>query len=655
MSTITPTFYQSRWNLFIIQCVKIGLLWLGGVALLTGFRFFYLNYFSENIQNVLPWKQWLNVLKTGFAFDASATAICLLVPFLANCILQSIRLSKPVDLITKYTAYLFYISIILLCISSIIYIAEYGTQFNYFVFEGLYDDQSAILKTVIEQYQPWGSLSSLIILISLFIAYSRYVCHLSFDNFNNRITTNIMLRIVLTSLIVILFLCAARGSFDSRPIKRKWSAVTQDNFVNQLIMNPFRSMAYAYKDYKSLYASGTAEQSTYGNVPLEFNNMLKSKLTVDGLSYRPSHIFLVVMESYDSWPLQPKYQSLNLTPELSAIAKNGLYFPAALPAASSTFNSLSSILSGVPYSGINVGRKQYTARLDHLNLIKQMEKLGYSSQFYYGGLLSWQNIGNYMSSIGTDGLVSAINASGKGSAGVWGIDDEQLFDLVDSKLENNSFNIILSTSYHGPFNLDLTEMGYHFQSKADYPHGILNLSNNLLDTHVLGHLWYSDKALGKFVRRMEAQYPDALFVITGDHYSRRYLHARPSLFELTHVPIVFYGKGIKAENRGYHTLASHMDIMPTLVDLLDDEQTDIKSFGQSLLHHDSSREYVVGFKTVRTRNTVFKQQNNNLFLGEELPKNFPFTHNIKKIKPAKFYNEVQYKAYMATAWQLVMR
>ena len=36
----------------------------------------------------------------------------------------------------------------------------------------------------------------------------------------------------------------------------------------------------------------------------------------------------------------------------------------------------------------------------------------------------------------------------------------------------------------------------------------------------LGHLCYSDKCIGDFVRNAQLKFPNSLFLFTGDHYGR---------------------------------------------------------------------------------------------------------------------------------------
>lgn len=659
MQVITTTL-PSRWFSFVKECWRIAALWFGGVLLFMSFRIFFLIYFHDHIVTPLDKSAVFNALKTGFAFDSAASGVCFSIPFLANGLFQPMKLGHWAEKIRFFTARVFFSVMVLLCITSITYISEYSSQFNYFMFEGIHDDQHAIALTAFQQYRPWGSILGLCILLFITFKYCKYVEKSELSFLERIYTVCKWKRSLLILLITVLFICAIRGSFESRPASRKWSAVTPDPFVNNLVINPFRSFVYAIKDYNELQSHGLDGENPYldpNAEPLKNPLLDYYQQTGTPLVKSPSQVFLIIMESYDSWPLQQKYASLNLTNELKRLANEGMYLENVLPAASSTMNSLSSILSGIPFSGVNMSRIGPQQPASKLSFFNQMEQLGYTSQFFYGGLLSWQNVGDYVSSQGVDNIYSATDAGGKGSAGVWGVDDEQLFELVAIKTQQKSFNVIMSGSYHGPFNLNLKQYDYPLESIDDYPTQMQSLDSELLDPYVLGHLWYADKMLGEFVRKMEQRYPDALFVITGDHFSRRYLHNRPNLFELTHVPIVIYGQGVTPDLAPRQQIASHMDIAPTLLNMIAPEKTPFYSMGQSLL--DASKQRTVfGFQTIRSDEKLWRGDLNALYEYyevNELDKNQLKVTNSTQFESIDINTEQRYNRYMATAWHLLTR
>src|SRR6202030_1658261 len=55
---------------------------------------------------------------------------------------------------------------------------------------------------------------------------------------------------------------------------------------------------------------------------------------------RPTHIFIVVMESYDAWAMQPEYAGLHLTDGVSALGREGLRAQGFISSGISTIESL---------------------------------------------------------------------------------------------------------------------------------------------------------------------------------------------------------------------------------------------------------------------------------------------------------------------------
>jgi len=76
------------------------------------------------------------------------------------------------------------------------------------------------------------------------------------------------------------------------------------------------------------------------------------------------------------------------------------------------------------------------------------------------------------------------------------------------------------------------------------PPDIAPLFDNTTSLKMLGHLWYSDKCLGDFVKNAEGKFPRPLFAFTGDHYGRKFINAKPDFFERSGVPFILYGRDV---------------------------------------------------------------------------------------------------------------
>ena len=255
------------------------------------------------------------------------------------------------------------------------------------------------------------------------------------------------------------------------------------------------------------------------------------------------------MESYDSWPLLDKYKNLKVATNLKNIENNGIRFTNFLPSANSTMNSFASIITGIPYVGINMSNigasKSYSS-----SVFNQFKKLGYETNFFYGGYLSWQNINNFVKKQGAENIYGAANS--RASKGIWGTDDEALYNMILEKVDESkkSLNIILTMSYHAPYEVDIYKKGFPYKSKTDLPKNIQNkYVEDQTPLKAIGHLWYADKTLGEFVKKADKKYNNSLYSFTGDHFGRKFINNKPTLLESSSVPFIIYGKKLNKKQK----------------------------------------------------------------------------------------------------------
>jgi phosphoglycerol transferase MdoB-like AlkP superfamily enzyme len=166
----------------------------------------------------------------------------------------------------------------------------------------------------------------------------------------------------------------------------------------------------------------------------------------------------------------------------------------------------------------------------------------------------------------------------------WGVDDEALFAFVERTVADDvpSLNLLLSTSNHPPYDVDVWKDGWPVREVP--PELAPGFAEAGLTLREIGHHAYADAQMGAFLRRTAARLPGSVFAVTGDHYSRKFPGARPTLYERTAVPLLLYGPEVLAGvsiPRG--TPGSHLDIVPTLVDLTAPAGFEYSAIGRSLL------------------------------------------------------------------------
>ncbi len=124
----------------------------------------------------------------------------------------------------------------------------------------------------------------------------------------------------------------------------------------------------------------------------------------------------------------------------------------------------------------------------------------------------------------------------------------------------------------------------------------------------LGHFWYCDRAIGEFVDAVERDFPTSLFALTGDHYGRRFLNLAPTIYERTAVPFILYSNQlIVAWAKRNPTPGTHIDIVPTIVELIAPTGFEYHSFGRSLFTNQiepDSMRFAIGYKTIIADNFI---------------------------------------------------
>ncbi len=552
----------------------------------------------------------------GFRFDITVISYFLLLPFLASFILIPTGNYKIVLFIRKLFQYLFSILSVLICVITINYYQEYQDQFNHFLFMGLYDDKKAVLQTIAADYHPISNILIILILIFILLKTFHFFEHKKrIFLFINSLKLKRKISII-GSVAFILFIGSIRGSYTENPVRRFYSAVTSDDFINKTIINPFRALNYAVNDYNEINKS--YDKNPFGETPttVKDNFTLIQKAikketdsTFISTSTKPKQIFLVVMESYDSWPLQEKYKDLNISNNLREIRGKGLSFTNFLPAANTTMNSLAAIITGVPYCGVNINNIG-ALRSFPSSIFTQFKELGYETNFFFTVYSSWQNLGNFSKKQGVDNVYDGTSSNAP--KGIWGINDENLFKNVLNKVDTtkNSLNIILTMSYHTPYEEDVYAKGYQYKTLNDLPEKYRKIyDKDKMPFNVLGHLWYSDKILGEFVKKAETKYSNSLFAFTGDHFSRNYINGAPTLYETSSVPFILYGKGIPANSIRTNP-GSHIDIAPTLIDVITNKKQAYYSFGNSLLSKNYTQKIGIGYNKTITKSQLFEYNKN---------------------------------------------
>lgn len=579
------------------QVTADAVLWLVCMLLLVLFRAALIGIFYKKIDPHSGADAFVRCFTTGVRFDVRLATFAVL----PSLLLTLIGFVHPLGRWHNWVRRCLTAVLIALCAvvfsSDVAYFSEYDDQFNHWIFGLVYDDRAAIFATIWHGYP----VIKILLLGGLVTVAFTWAVNKLWRNTASRIrfsnSQGLRVRAFVVALLLGLTVIGLRGSVGMRPMQLKDAARTGDVFLNKVVVNPFLALRYAILQHLRLRSSrGLTAILPGGDIRGAAAALFPSTATATNLDEalehsapgatqpKPSHIFLVVMESYDYWSMQPGYTNLHLTDRMATFGHSGIEARAFISAGNSTQESLTSIISGLPFAGVLVNYQSISRQALPTSAPQIFKRLGYRTRFFYGGYLSWQRIGDFCREQGFDEVYGGDRMSQRLSGNEWGVEDETLFHFIAEHTgDEPTFNVVMSTSYHPPHNVDVVGKGFPLgmlQTNA-LCHG---LSHRTLE--VLGHLWYSDKCLGEFVDQCEAKLDRPLFALTGDHFSRaECIIPRPDLFERRAVPFVLYGqKALEHVQRPINAITgSHIDIVPTLINLTAPKGFAYESLGRDLL------------------------------------------------------------------------
>jgi phosphoglycerol transferase MdoB-like AlkP superfamily enzyme len=572
-------------------------LWLALVLLFFGFRATLYWIFREELSEAPAAQAFLRCLSTGLRSDATAATWALL-PLLA---LTLIGFFHPIGSWHKRIRRLVAGIALGLCgiifVADIGYFAEYDNQFDHWIFGLIYDDRAAIAATIWKSYH----VLLLALAIAVVVAGAMWLLSALFRRAESaRVPDFLGMKTARVATIVIVAIWAfvgARVWLGRNLSGLKNAESTGDVFLNKIVLNPFFALRYAvWQEHAMQKSAGLRNFLPDGNVrgaaaaiyshandAANLDDCLK-RIAPGNSNPRPSHIFVVVMESYDAWSLQQEYAGLHLTDRLKQLGVDGIRADGFISSGISTIESLGAIVTGLPFARAFVNFQPIVRRGLPTSAAPIFKQLGYRTRFFYGGYLSWQRIGEFCREQGFDDVFGGDQMLASSKSHEWGIEDEDLFRFVVQQTgPEPTFNLIMSTSYHPPYSVDLEKKGFDPQVLKADPLGARLTAEEI---RVLGHLWYSDKCVGDFVSEAENKLERPIFAITGDHYSRKqYVSARPThtLYEGLAVPLVIYGpKALENMQRPVSLAGSHLDIVSTLVNLASPRRFEYHAFGRDL-------------------------------------------------------------------------
>ena len=375
------------------------------------------------------------------------------------------------------------------------------------------------------------------------------------------------------------------GSFTyANGVNWENAGLTSDHFLNEAILDDGQAFYRVYTIHKWMESGAISNVNQDEIVSCaEFLSQRKGLVTDNLGAYlertakgekipKPQHIFIIMGETWMQWPMLGKYADLHVADGIkSLIAEPNCYYSRNfMPNGDFTSVALTGMITGLPDLNASVNYKIQSYEEIYVSaMAPPLKELGYNVDFWYGGSEGWDQIPKLALAQGFDNFYGFSSLNAKRQS-VWGAKDEDLFNAIEKHLaeEPPTVHLIMTTSNHPPYNLDLKAEGFDFDATLAEVEKLPNVDDAKQLTTELGHYWYMDKKTTNFVRSVIGKYPSSLFVITGDHAVRTDPSTHPTIFEHQSVPFVLFGAGVTKNILPPDAIGGHISIVPTIIELI---------------------------------------------------------------------------------------
>ena len=499
----------------------------------------------------------------GLKMDTMAASILLILPFFILTLVPKL-FDKIADTILKYYFVIILGVAIYMEIATYPFIAQYDVRPNFLFVEYLQYPKE-VFSMIFADYKV-ELLFALVVISSFILWYFK-----SYKNdFIKVFKVTYIKRILLFFPIFFLLFIGIRSSFGHRPANLSDAMISSNRILNEITKNTLYSVGYA------IYANGKSNNISedYGKINIkEAILRVQKRLAIDNNNdkyfltrYEDTHfptnktknIVIFLQESLGAqFVAVTGGKDANITPNLNALAKQGILFTNLYSNGTRSIRGISGITSGIfstPGKGVV---KKNKSQKDFFTFAQLLKPKGYYTSFIYGGESRFDNMKGWFLGNGFDEIIDQEKFKNPKFVGTWGICDEEVIIRANEEFKKlyakkqKFASLIFSTSNHTPF---------------DFPDNKIKLLDGVEKKNVKNAIKYADFAIGEFIKlaRQETYYKDTIFVVVADHNVRVYGDdiIPVNMFQ---IPGIILGEDIKP--LVYNNITTQPDILATALDL----------------------------------------------------------------------------------------
>jgi phosphoglycerol transferase MdoB-like AlkP superfamily enzyme len=291
----------------------------------------------------------------------------------------------------------------------------------------------------------------------------------------------------------------------------------------------------------------------------------EKRVPIEIASGEKPHVLLVIMESFRSKDLNEKN-----APRFMELMKKGVYFPRFYSNSVKTSRALTSIIFGIPS---DVDGEDLSNQVDFplISLADILNQKGYNTAYFHNGPLEFENQMQLCANHGfkvIHGKNEIFMKYQEAPMTSWGVPDEYLMKYTANYLSESTssqFITLFTMSNHHPW-----------ICPDSFNPGSFDKECSKTYQRYLSTYRYSDYSLGLLVDELKRTdlLKNTVLLILGDHgqpmgeHEMNFIEQKCLYEENVHVPFLIYAEGRLNKSQVVDTLASQIDIVPTVMDLL---------------------------------------------------------------------------------------
>jgi phosphoglycerol transferase MdoB-like AlkP superfamily enzyme len=355
-----------------------------------------------------------------------------------------------------------------------------------------------------------------------------------------------ILAMLLTGFVLFAFI---RGGFKASTANVGRAYFSDNQFLNHSAVNPVFSFMYSLNTSENF--SGQFDFFPEDERAEIFEGLYPKggETTVRLLNLDRPDIVIVLLESFSGNFIGALGGEPDITPNINRLSEEGIFFTQFYSNSFRTDRGIVSALSGYP--GLpTVSVMKLPVKSRNLPAIaKSLDRVGYKSDFLYGGDIDFTNMKSYFWSSGYRKIVSDKNFTLKEQhTHAWGVNDDITFNYLYNEISKRK---------DAPWHTGFLTLSSHEPFIVPY---------NRLENKVTNAFAYTDECIGQFIDKLKKTpaWDNLLIIFLADHgcgYSEKLTVHDPEFF---HTPMLWSGGAISKPLK-VDILMNQTDLAATLL------------------------------------------------------------------------------------------